>query len=121
MKDVGIIGSSDGPTAIFVSSEDENFFKSGGIIQEDNDVEIKAEDTVSQNSDEKVMKEISEMSIDDRLSSKTLSENLNAGFKIMGIGMAAVFGVLTILYFVVKIMGQFAKQKKDKESDNEKN
>ena len=39
-------------------------------------------------------------------------ENLEAGLKIMSIGMASVFGVLTILYIAVKIMGHFAKGKK---------
>ena len=48
----------------------------------------------------------------------TMEENLNAGLKIMGAGMAAVFAVLTILYLVIKIMGHFATSKEDK---NEKN
>ena len=42
---------------------------------------------------------------------------MSAGLKIMGIGMAAVFAVLTILYVIVKIMGQFAKGKKDNEEN----
>ena len=56
--------------------------------------------------------------INDELNSRTMTENFDAGFKIMGIGMIAVFGVLTILYIVIKVMGQFAKGKDDK---NEKN
>lgn len=50
------------------------------------------------------------------LDSKTVSENFDAGFKIMGIGMAAVFGVLFILYVIIKIMGKFAKNDKKEEN-----
>ena len=91
---VGIISSADGPTAIYVS---------GGASEKSND-EIEKEFTNTG-------------SVEDRLNSKTIAENMDAGLKIMGIGMAAVFAVLTILYVIVKIMGQFAKGKKD----NEKN
>lgn len=111
MKDIGVIGSADGPTSIYVSSKSEDFFKSGGIVEEPEVVEIEqvAEETITE---ETLTKDVNEI-----LNEKTLSENLDAGLKIMGIGMAAVFGVLTILYIIVKIMGQFAKGK----SDNEKN
>lgn len=51
-----------------------------------------------------------------RLQDKTMAENFDAGFKIMGLGMAAVFGVLLILYVVIKILGNFAKG-----NENEKN
>lgn len=82
MKDIGIIGSADGPTSIIVSESVEN---------------------------------IEEFDLDARLDSKSIQENLDSGVKIMGIGMAAVFGVLTILYIIIKIMGAFAKGKnKDK-------
>ena len=37
MKDIGIIGSSDGPTSIYVSSNDENFLRSGGIVPENDE------------------------------------------------------------------------------------
>lgn len=50
------------------------------------------------------------------LNSRTMEENFDAGFKIMGLGMVAVFGVLTILYIAIKIMGHFAKG-----DNNEKN
>ena len=46
-----------------------------------------------------------------------MAENLDSGIKIMGLGMVAVFGVLTVLYIIVKIMGLFAKGKEK----NEKN
>lgn len=108
MKDIGIIGSEDGPTSIYVSSTDENFFKSGGIVPE-NDINL--EDEID-NITEEI---ITDSSIEEKLNNKTLMENLDAGLKIMGIGMVAVFIVLTILYLVVKIMGQFAKGKKDEE------
>ena len=116
MKDVGIIGSADGPTAIFVSKSDneEAFWKSGGIIEENDEV-------TELNKDEVVEEVTIDTSIEDKLNSKTLGENFDAGFKIMGLGMVAVFGVLTMLYIVIKIMGQFAKQKDDKDSSNEKN
>jgi len=35
--------------------------------------------------------------------------NFESGFKIMGLGMAAVFGVLAILYVVIKILGLLAR------------
>ena len=116
MKDVGIIGSADGPTAIFVSKSDneEAFWKSGGIIEENDEV-------TELNKDEVVEEVTIDASIENKLNSKTLGENFDAGFKIMGLGMVAVFGVLTMLYIVIKIMGQFAKQKDDKDSSNEKN
>jgi len=104
MKDIGIIGSSDGPTSIYVSSNDENFLRSGGIVIEDLQVD-----------EDPIEGMIQEVSIDEILGSKTLGENLDSGVKIMGLGMVAVFGVLTVLYLVVKIMGQFAKGKKDEE------
>ena len=111
MKDVGIIGSSDGPTAIFVSSKDENFLKSGGIVPDDM-IEVNVEESIETD-------EI--LTIEEKLEAKTLPENLESGIKIMGLGMVAVFGVLTALYIVVKIMGQFAKQKNDKENSDETN
>lgn len=122
MKDIGIIGSSDGPTSIFVSSDDENFFKSGGIIDEENDSGRNINGDISNDNIENIHEEVLiDTSINDKLNSKSLVENLDSGVKIMGLGMLAVFGVLTILYIVIKIMGQFAKQSKDKENDNEKN
>ena len=89
IESIGIIGSADGPTAIYVSENVEEVQES--LVTED---------------------------INERLNSKTMAENFDSGLKIMGIGMIAVFGVLTILYIVIKIMGQFAKGKEDK---NEKN
>ena len=86
---IGISGSADGPTSVFVAET----------------VETKEESLVTND-------------INEELNSRTMAENFNAGFKIMGIGMIAVFGVLTILYIVIKIMGHFAKGKDDK---NEKN
>jgi len=116
MKDIGIIGSADGPTAVYVSASDENFWQSGGVVEEN----IMGENTESISENNVDNEEILvDSSINEILDSKTLSENLNAGLKIMGIGMVAVFGVLTILYIVIKIMGHFAKQKKD--NSNEKN
>lgn len=56
--------------------------------------------------------------INEKLDSMTMEENFSAGLKIMGVGMAAVFIVLAILYFVIKIMGHFAMSK---EGNNEKN
>lgn len=88
---VGIIGSADGPTSIYIS---------------DGNKEIDS-------AENKIEKEVSTGSVEDILNSKSISENMSAGLKIMGIGMAAVFAVLTILYVIVKIMGQFAKGKKD--------
>ncbi|MBP3284276.1 MAG: OadG family protein [Clostridia bacterium] len=35
--------------------------------------------------------------------------NFRSGFQIMGIGMAAVFGVLAILYIVIKLLGLLAR------------
>lgn len=124
MKDIGIIGSADGPTSVFISSDDENFLKSGGIVEEDNTDTI-GNDTIQNNTEKEIIEENLENSLtfeelQAELNSRTLAENLDAGLKIMGIGMVAVFGVLTILYIVIKIMGQFAKQKKDNDS-NEKN
>ena len=84
-----IIGSSDGPTSIYVAEKED-----------------KVEESIVTND------------INDELNSRTMAENFDAGIKIMGIGMIAVFGVLTILYIVIKIMGHFAKGKEDK---NEKN
>ena len=116
MKDIGIIGSADGPTAIYVSSKDENFLKSGGIVPEENGSnETTTEGAVENKIDNATEEIIVDNNINEILDSKTLGENLDAGFKIMGIGMIAVFGVLTILYLVVKIMGKFAKGKKDEE------
>ena len=86
---IGIISSSDGPTQIYVSEND--------------------------NLEEKTLTTVE---INNKLDSMTMEENLNAGLKIMGAGMAAVFVVLTILYLVIKIMGHFATSKEDK---NEKN
>ena len=60
---------------------------------------------------------VEDRSLEEVLNSKTMMENLEAGMKIMGIGMASVFGVLTILYIAVKIMGQFAKGKKADETN----
>lgn len=119
MKDVGIIGSADGPTAIFVSKSDneEAFWKSGGIIEENDEVTELINDEVVKTAEEVTI----DTNIEELLNSKTLGENFDAGFKIMGLGMVAVFGVLTMLYIVIKIMGQFAKQKDDKDSSNEKN
>jgi len=86
---IGIIGSADGPTSIYVSESMDSVSES--LVTND---------------------------INTELNSRTMAENFDAGFKIMGIGMIAVFGVLTILYIVIKIMGQFAKGKDNK---NEKN
>ena len=97
MKDIGIIGSADGPTSVLVSSE--------------NEIEII-------NMSESPAEEKEYLTVEEKINSKTLAENLDSGIKIMGIGMIAVFGVLTILYLVIKVMGQFAKGKDDK---NEKN
>ena len=119
MKDIGIIGSADGPTSIYVSSNDENFWQSGGIVPEDEEANSVQEFDISENSQNELDNTIEEIVVDENinaiLDSKTLGENLDAGVKIMGIGMVAVFGVLNILYLVVKIMGQFAKGKKDEE------
>lgn len=89
IESIGIIGSADGPTSVYVAESVNNTEES--IVTTD---------------------------INDELNSRTMAENFDAGFKIMGIGMIAVFGVLTILYIVIKIMGHFAKGKDDK---NEKN
>ena len=86
---IGIISSADGPTQIYVSEND--------------------------NLEEKTLTTVE---INNKLDSMTMEENLNAGLKIMGAGMASVFLVLTILYLVIKIMGHFATSKEDK---NEKN
>ena len=86
---IGIISSVDGQTQIYVSEND--------------------------NLEEKTLTTVE---INNKLDSMTMEENLNAGLKIMGVGMAAVFVVLTILYLVIKIMGHFATSKEDK---NEKN
>ena len=113
MKDIGIIGSSDGPTSIYISSNDENFLRSGGIVPENDESQINLE--AESDLDNTIEEVIVDKDINEILDSKTFGENLEAGVKIMGIGMAAVFGVLTILYLVVKIMGHFAKGKKDEE------
>lgn len=89
MDTTNIIGSSDGPTSIYVAEK-----------------EVKVEESIVTTD------------INDELNSRTMAENFDSGIKIMGLGMVAVFGVLTILYIVIKIMGQFAKGKEDK---NEKN
>lgn len=88
IENVGIISSVDGPTQIYVS---------------DDDLEEKTLTTIETNN---------------KLDSMTMEENLSAGLKIMGVGMLAVFVVLTILYLVIKIMGHFATGKEEK---NEKN
>ena len=41
-----------------------------------------------------------------------MSETMINGLKVMGIGMGIVFGVLFILYLVVKIMSVIANRKK---------
>lgn len=89
IKSIGIIGSADGPTSVYIS------------------------ESIDKTEESLVAEDINEI-----LNSRTMTENFEAGFKIMGIGMIAVFGVLTILYIVIKIMGHFAKGKDDK---NEKN
>lgn len=101
MKDIGIIGSADGPTSIFVSSENENL----------------SEDIAMINIQESPPVEKEYQTIEEKLNAKTLAENLDSGIKIMGLGMVAVFGVLTVLYIIVKIMGLFAKGK-DKDEKN---
>jgi len=124
MNDIGIIGSADGPTAIFVSNDDPNFLQSGGIIEEVETTNLEAveDETIPVKLEEsEVSDEIITVDINDELNNRTLAENFDAGFKIMGLGMAAVFGVLTVLYIVIKIMGQFAKNSKDKDSNDEKN
>ena len=85
INSLGIIGSADGPTAIYVSEAQES------IVSDD---------------------------IHRELNSRSMVENFDAGFKIMGIGMIAVFGVLTILYVVIKIMGHFARGKEDNDEKN---
>lgn len=116
MKDIGIIGSSDGPTSIYISSKDENFLRSGGIVPENDEANENVIDSSLENELDNTTEEIIvNDNINEILDRKTFAENLDAGVKIMGIGMAAVFGVLTILYLVVKIMGYFAKGKKDEE------
>ena len=70
------------------------------------------DNTVLEETNQKEETLVEDRSLEDILSSKTLMENLEAGLKIMSIGMASVFGVLTILYIAVKIMGHFAKGKK---------
>lgn len=89
IESVGVISSADGPTQIYVSKNDG-----------ENEVLTMAEIN------------------NDKLNSMTMEENLSAGLKIMGVGMLAVFLVLTILYVVIKMMGHFASSKEDK---NEKN
>ena len=86
MKDIGIIGSADGPTSVYVKEEN-----------------VTTEEVIVNDS------------LTEELNNRTLGENLDAGVKIMGIGMVAVFGVLTILYLDIKLMGVFAKTKKDDE------
>lgn len=60
---------------------------------------------------------VEDRNLEEVLNEKTMMENFDAGMKIMGIGMASVFGVLTILYIAVKIMGHFAKGKKADETN----
>lgn len=68
--------------------------------------------------DDKTLEEsLADDRFEERLNNKTMAENMDAGLKIMGIGMATVFLVLTILYVIVKIMGQFIKGKKDDEKN----
>lgn len=120
MKDLKVIDPDNPPKAVFLSSDDEDFLQSGGIIEDDDTVDIKLlEDNEAKSTE---VANIEQIVVDNKeLDNKTLAENLDSGLKIMGIGMAAVFGVLTILYVVIKIMGQFAKKKNDKENNNEKN
>ena len=123
MKDVGIIGSADGPTSVFISSDNDNFLQSGGIVEEDSVTNVEENSEQEESTQTNVQEErmLTYEELEPLLESKTMSENLEAGLKIMGIGMVAVFGVLTILYLVIKLMGQFAKNSKDKENNNEKN
>ena len=114
MKNIGIIGSADGPTAIYVSKDDPNFLKSGGIVE---DEDVVTNENVADEENITTEEVIVNNDINEILNSRTMAENLESGVKIMGLGMVAVFGVLTILYVVIKIMGYFAKGKKD----NEKN
>lgn len=88
------------------------------IIDEEDSVNDVSEEGLNDNSEDISEESLIEgMTLEERLNSKTMAENMDAGLKIMGIGMATVFLVLTILYVIVKIMGQFVKGKKD----NEKN
>lgn len=89
-------------TGIYIIDEIEE----NDVSEVENDSEGVAEESLTE-----------DMTLEERLNSKTMAENMDAGLKIMGIGMATVFLVLTILYVIVKIMGQFVKGKKD----NEKN
>ena len=41
--------------------------------------------------------------------SSEMIANFQSGFQIMGLGMAAVFGVLAILYVVIKVLGLLAR------------
>ena len=75
------------------------------------------ENDVLETTNEKEETLVENRSLEEVLNSKTMMENLEAGMKIMGIGMASVFGVLTILYIAVKIMGYFAKGKKVDETN----
>lgn len=86
---VGIIGSADGPTSVYISKND----------GQESEV-------------------LTTIDINNKLNSMTKEENFNAGFKIMCAGMVAVFAVLTILYIVIKIMGRFATGKEDKNDKN---
>ncbi len=115
MKDLKEIDPNNPPKAVFLPSDDEDFLQSGGIIEDDETADIESEEADT-------IKNTEEIEIDSKeQGNKTLAENLDSGLKIMGIGMAAVFAALTILYVVIKFMGQLARRKSDKESNNEKN
>lgn len=101
MKEAKENNFEDYPKAVFTSSEDEDFFKSGGIIEEN---EL----------DKTALEDAQVLVNSETLPDKTLGENLKDGFKIMGFGMIAVFGVLTILYIIIKIMGQFVGKNNEK-------
>lgn len=93
-----IINDKGEHTGIFIIEESEN-----AVLE---DTTNEKEETLVEN-----------RNLEEVLNSKTMMENLDAGLKIMGIGMASVFGVLTILYIAVKIMGYFAKGKKVDETN----
>lgn len=87
--------------------------KATGIYIIDENEEEKLE-----TADDKTLEEsLTDDRFEERLNNKTMAENMDAGLKIMGIGMVTVFLVLTILYVIVKIMGQFIKGKKDDEKN----
>ena len=93
-----IINDKGEHTGIFIIEESEN-----AVLE---DTTNEKEETLVEN-----------RNLEEVLNSKTMMENLDAGLKIMGIGMASVFGVLTILYIAVKVMGYFAKGKKVDETN----